>query len=75
MDGREPDMVLTCYTFYSAWRDARAQGRQFNSCTCRQQPAEAQLNQQHQHKVLASIRRQLEPAGWVFRIGVSWASA
>jgi hypothetical protein len=45
--------------------------RRLNTRSRWQQPAQAQLNQQHQHKGLASIRRQLGlPAGysvWVFR--------
>ena len=64
MDGREPDMVLTRYIFYSNWRNGRAHCRRLNARSRWHQPAQAKLNQQHQHKVLASIRRQLWPAGW-----------
>jgi hypothetical protein len=52
-------MVLTRYIFYSNWRNGGTLCRRFNACGRRHQPAQAKLNQQYQHKVLASIRRQL----------------
>jgi hypothetical protein len=68
MDGREPDMVLTRYIFYSNWRNGGALSRRFNACSRWHQPAHAKLNQQYQHKVLASIRRQL----LVCRLGIPY---
>ena len=64
VDGREPDAVSISYLFDSNWRRGGARWRRFNACARWPQPAQEKLNQQHQHKGLASIRRQVEPAGW-----------
>jgi hypothetical protein len=45
MDGREPDVMLTRYIFYSDWRNGGARGWRFNACTRRHQPTQDKLNQ------------------------------
>jgi len=59
VDEREPHEKSICYYFYSNWRRGGARWRRFNGWRCRLLPAQDQLNQQHQHKGLASIRRQM----------------
>jgi hypothetical protein len=45
VDGREPDVVLTCYIFYSDRRNGGALYWRFNACGRWWQPAQEQLNQ------------------------------
>jgi hypothetical protein len=45
VDGREPDVVLICYIFYSDWRNGGALYWRFNACGRWWQPAQEQLNQ------------------------------
>ncbi|MDM0012631.1 hypothetical protein QTH87_09340 [Variovorax sp. J22P168] len=49
MDGGEPERMSIRYVFYSDWRNGGAHFWRFNAWTRRHQPAQEQLNQQHQH--------------------------
>jgi len=45
MDGREPDVMLTRYIFYSNWRNGGARSWRVNAWTRRHQPTQDKLNQ------------------------------
>ena len=71
MDGREPDVVLTRYFLGSWLRNGDGAGRWRSDAAGRWQqpggPAQAQLNQQHQHK-----RTRFDPpAAWSLPAGYS----
>lgn len=59
MDGREADVVSAGYLLHRSWRNEEQRYERLKAFNHRLEPVQAYLNQQHQHKGLASIRRQL----------------